>query len=426
MWKLTKEGEDYLINGFPEINLIKQIKEEEKLLNEIKIDNLAIALNWAKKNEWIKIENKKIILTEAGKKALKEKYKLNDALELISKTGRCPEGYLEILLNRNLIYEVKEIEKQRKFKFNFIEFIKNIFYKKQENEITQLLPKHIIHGNWKKMKFKAYDVNAPAPKIWPGKYQAYLDFLDEIKERLVSMGFVEVDGPLVESTFWNCDALFMPQDHPARGLHDIFEIENNISAKLPDSSVLEKVKEEHLKNWGGTWNKDDASKLILRSQTTAVSARVLYEHGDKPGKYFCIGRNFRPDVIDAKHLIEFQQCEGIVIGENLTFKHLLGYLKDFAHAIGMKEIKFIPSYFPFTEPSVEGYVKHPKLGWMEVLPAGILRPEVLKPLGIEKCRVLAWGIGITRLAMIKLEIDDIRHLFSNDIGFLRDKEQVIM
>jgi phenylalanyl-tRNA synthetase alpha chain len=171
--------------------------------------------------------------------------------------------------------------------------------------------------------------------------------------------------------------------------------------------------------WGGNWSRDEASKLVLRSHTTPVSARTLFNNGDKPGKYFTIDRTFRPDVIDASHLMEFQQCEGIVVGEDLTFKHLLGFFKEIANSIGIKEVKFQPAYFPFTEPSVQCMVKHPTLGWIEAMPGGIFRPELLKPLGIENSQVLAWGIGISRLAMIKLGINDIRMLFSDNLEWLR-------
>lgn len=219
----------------------------------------------------------------------------------------------------------------------------------------------------------------------------------------------------------------MPQDHPARGVHDIFYLSNPAKGKLPDENLVAKVKTTHeggwiteSTGWGGTWDSKEASKLILRSQTTAVSARTLAENREKPAKYFTIDKNFRPDVIDAKHLMEFYQCEGIVISEGLTFRHLLGFMKEIAEAIGIKEVKFLPAYFPFTEPSVQGFIKHPKLGWMEAMPGGLLRPEVLRPLGIEKSQVLAWGLGIDRLAMTKLGIDDIRTLFTDDLEWLRN------
>jgi phenylalanyl-tRNA synthetase alpha chain len=424
MWGLNEEAQKYLKKGFPEYNLIIALKEGPKEIKELNIENLPIALNWAKKNGWIKLEDKKISLTKEGHAALEKKYHLMAAIEKIARSGDCDPEALEILKRRNLVIEVKEQPKERKCMFNIF---KNIFKApKASGEIAQLTPEDIIKKRWKTAGFRKYDVSAPAPRAWPGKVHPYLQFLDKIKDRLISLGFEEVSGPLLETNFWNCDALFMPQDHPARGIHDIFFVKDPKHGTLPNAQIVANVKAEHEANWGGKWSEEDASRIILRSQTTAVTAHILAEHGDKPGKFFCIDRNFRPDVIDAKHLLEFHQCEGVVLGENLTFKHLLGYLKEFAKAIGMEEVKFMPSYFPFTEPSVEGYLKHPDLGWIEVLPAGILRPEVLRPLGIKKCTALAWGIGITRLAMIKLNIKDMRDLFSNDIGFLRDFENVML
>ncbi len=425
MYKLTDEGKDYLKNGLPEKQLIKTI-ENEKTLEEIsKFPKSQIAIGWAKKNNWVTIENNTVKITENGKKAIEEKNETENALEEIDKKGETKEELIKVLLSRNLIEEIKEVKKKKK------SFWKRVFggeKKKGEikGEIAELTPDLIKSGEWKNKTFRKYDVSAPAPKIYPGKKQPYVQFLEDLKERLIGMGFQEMGGPFVETSFWNCDALFIPQDHPAKSLHDLFYMKNPSKGKLPDENLIAKVKATHeggwiteSSGWGGTWNKEDATKLVLRSHTTAVSARTLFKNKDKPGKYFTINRNFRPDVIDAKHLMEFNQCEGIVIGEKLTFRHLLGFLKEIAEAIGMKEIKFKPSFFPYTEPSVEGYVKHPTLGWMEVLPAGLLRPEVLKPLGVDKSQVLAWGIGIGRLAMAKLGINDIRMLFSEDLEWLR-------
>ena len=426
MYTLTKEGVAYLKKDLPEQRLIASLEAGPKTIEELSsIDNLSIAMSWAKKNGWIKSEKNKIFLTEAGRKALKEKYYLQAALENISIGETVTEDVEKILMSRMLIKPVQQEQKYGQEMEKTPGIFSSIFRRKISQEIAEITPSHIIRGEWKKMKFKPYDVNAPAPKIWPGKYHPYLQFLDEIAERLVAMGFEEMEGPLVETAFWNADALFMPQDHPARSIHDVLLLKKPHEGILPGKTIVENVRHEHITKWGGVWSAHESQQLLLRSQTTAVSARTFAKFKDKPGKYFCIDRNFRFDVIDAKHLAEFHQCEGIVIGNNLTFAHLLGYLKEFANMIGLEEIKFVPSYFPFTEPSVEGYVKHPKFGWMEVLPAGIIRPEVLRPFGISST-VLAWGIGISRLAMISLNIDDIRHLFSSDIDWLRNKETVLL
>ncbi|MEM5778113.1 MAG: phenylalanine--tRNA ligase subunit alpha [Candidatus Aenigmatarchaeota archaeon] len=426
MYKLTEEGKEYLKNGLPEKQLLKYLENEKPLQDVAKLTIANIAIGWAKKNKWIVIENNVVKVTEEGKKALKEKTRLEKALEEIDKKGETEADLIKILLSRKLIIETKET------KPSFWQRLLSIFHKKKtevkiENEIAQLTPEIIKTGEWKKRPFKKYDVNAPAPKVYSGKKQPYVQFIENIREMLIGLGFQEMKGPLVETYFWNCDALFMPQDHPARGIHDVLILKNPNKGNLPDENLVAKVKATHEGGWitdsfgwGGFWNKEEASKLLMRSQGTAVSARTLFENKDKPAKYFMIDRVFRSDVIDAKHLMEFDHCEGIVIGENLTFSHLLGFLKEIADAVGAKEVKFKPSFFPFTSPSVEMYVNFPKFGWVEVGGAGLMRPEVLKPLGLEKSQVLAWGLGIGRLAMISLGIDDIRMLYSDDLEWLRN------
>lgn len=158
---------------------------------------------------------------------------------------------------------------------------------------------------------------------------------------------------------------------------------------------------------------------MLRSQTTATTARVLASRPKAPQKLFTLGKVFRPDAIDATHLIEFHQLDGVIIDDNFTFRELLGVLKEIFYRLGIKEIKFKPAYFPFTEPSVEAYGYLEKLGWVEMCGAGLLRPEILSSVGIDSIAG-AWGIGIERLAMSFLNISDIRLLYSNNIEYIRD------
>jgi len=428
MYKLTEEGKDYLENGLPEKRLLKFIEDGKPLEEVSKFPKSQIAVGWAKRNAWIEIENKTVKITESGKKIIGEKTGIEKALKDIDEKGETEEELEKILSSRNLIEETKVIEK----KPSLWQRIKNFFYiKKGEkpeeiSEIAQLTPDLIKTGEWKNKTFRKYDIGAPAPKVYAGKKQPYVQFIEDIRERLIGLGFQEMRGPLVEMFFWNCDALFMPQDHPARGIHDVLILKNPDRGKLIDENLVAKVKATHeggwiteSSGWGGSWSKMDAEKLIMRSQGTAISARTMYKNQDKAAKYFFIDKVFRYDVIDARHLMEFDHCEGIVIGEKLTFRHLLGFLKEIAEAVGAKEIKFKPAYFPFTSPSCELYIKHEKLGWLEVAGAGLMRPEVLRPLGLEKSEVLAWGIGLGRLAMINLGVDDLRMLYSDDLDWLR-------
>jgi len=237
-------------------------------------------------------------------------------------------------------------------------------------------------------------------------------------------------GPIVETDFWDMDALFMPQFHSARDIHSAFYIKEPKYGRI-DENFIKKVKQAHengfntgSKGWQYKFDEKQSHRLLLRTQTTACSARKLSSKDLKiPGKYFAIGRCFRPDVIDATHAADFNQVEGIIVEENLNFKHLKGLLRMFAEEFcGTDEVKIVPDYFPFTEPSAELQAKHPEMGWIELGGAGIFRPEMVKPLLGKEVSVLAWGIGIDRIAMFNLGINDIRKLFSHDLEFLRNKK----
>ena len=433
MYKLTEEGMEYKTRFLPEKGLLKFVGAGISLEEVKQFPKAEIAIGWAKKNNWIKIENDMVELTEEGKQALFAKMPIEIALDDVKTRGRTDrEEELKILISRGLIEEVKEEKIEKKLGF-FSRLLAALFGRKKESvklpedSYAQLTPELIKTKRFRELKPKTYDVKAPAPKILPGKKQPYMQFIEDLRERLIGLGFEEMRGPLVETFFWNMDVLFMPQDHPARGIHDVLILKDPSSGRLLDKNLVAKVKATHeggwvteSTGWGGTWNENEAEKLLLRSQTTSLSARTLYKHGDNPGKYFTIDRIYRPEVINTSHLAEFDQCEGIVIGESLTFSHLLGFLKEICEALGIKNYKFKPAYFPFTSPSVELYVYHPKIGWFEGGGAGMMRPEVLRPLGIEKSQVLAWGLGIGRLAMLKMGVDDIRYLYSDDLQFLRE------
>ncbi|MCI4347063.1 MAG: phenylalanine--tRNA ligase subunit alpha [Thermoplasmata archaeon] len=290
--------------------------------------------------------------------------------------------------------------------------------------VGALTPSLLASGEWPHVAFRPYDVRATVPYLQGARPHPYLAWLEEVEEILIGLGFEEAEGPLLETEFWNADVLNMPQEHPARSVHDMFFVNVAPGAPLP-ADLVERVAAVHegrpmpgetlpvSPGWRTPYSRDRARRPVLRSQTTAVSARFLATHPPPPFRMYCIGRNFRPDALDAKHHIEFEQCEGILGDSGVTIRHLAGIFQAFAEALGVSEIKIRPSYFPFTEPSIEGYVRHPKLGWMEVFPGGMLRPEVLRPLGIE-VPVAAWGIGIARLAMVALGYNDIRDLYLDD------------
>ena len=293
------------------------------------------------------------------------------------------------------------------------------------DEIGALTPELLETGEWRDKAFRRYNIQVPPIRVLLGRRNPYGEFLEQLKDKLVSLGFEEYEGPLLETEFWNCDALFMPQFHSARDIHDVFYVKEPAYAKKIDEPYLTQVAQTHENGWdtgshGWRYHFDHnfTKRMILRSQGTVMSAKAL-TRAKIPGKYFGVVRCFRYDQVDATHLADFYQTEGIVLGEEVNLRTLLGLLKMFAAEVAQaKEIRFAPGYFPFTEPSVEVHIRHPKLGWFELGGSGIFRPEVTKPLGVD-VPVLAWGLGIDRMALMSLGLNDLRDLFADDIEKVR-------
>ncbi|WFO76402.1 phenylalanine--tRNA ligase subunit alpha [Desulfurococcaceae archaeon MEX13E-LK6-19] len=341
---------------------------------------------------------------------------LKSVLKNILAGGKASPDIIKVLKRRKMV----TVEKSSVVLVKPTDKLKNLWSKKAIEKaelVTVVTPELVEKGLFDKIMIKEFDLSVTPPRMRIARKNPYMEFLDLAREILVSMGFEEVKGPHVELEFWNFDALFQAQDHPAREIHDTFFLETSFRGKVVEE-LLERARRIHEKGWKYKWSVDKALTPVLRTQTTAVSARIIYERG--PGEYRCftIDRVFRPETLDAKHAMEFYQLDGIIVGKNVSFKDLLAFFREFAAALGIKEIWFKPGYFPFTEPSVEGFIKHPKLGWVEVFPGGVFRPEVMEILGAGSVRAVAWGIGIDRVAMTVLGIEDIRDLFSPDLDFL--------
>ena len=292
-------------------------------------------------------------------------------------------------------------------------------------ELGNLTHEMLKSGSWKGATFRPYGVDAPTSRLIPGRRNAYANYLQWVKDKLISLGFEEFDGPLVENEFWNGDALFMPQFHSARDIHDVYYVKEPRHAKRIEEPWLSQVAKTHedgwntgSRGWGYTFDHEFTRRQVLRSQGTVLSAHQLTK-AKIPGKYFGVVRCFRYDQVDATHGADFYQTEGIVLGEDVNLRNLLGLLKMFAEEIaGAEEVKYVPGYFPFTEPSIEVHIKHPVLGWFELGGSGIFRPEVTKALGID-VPVLAWGLGIDRMALMHLGLNDLRELFTPNIESVR-------
>lgn len=435
--ELTVEGLEYAKNGLPEKRLLvavnRGIKDIEILKN--KMSQFSIGLVWVKKNNWVEIKNGKLEITNEGKNALTKKTPEEIVLLKLSKGRRKSKEFtkatIEKLIKRGLI-KVKIDVKKDVF---LTKLGKRIAPKiRLGREIGQLTPTILKTGEWKKKGLRAYDVFIPAAKLHPAKKHYITQIIEHIRKIWLEMGFKEMTGPILDVSFWNFDALYQPQDHPARDLADTFYMKIPEKGKLPDEEIVKAVKATHeygwtcnSTGWQYQWDEEFAKKCVLRTHTTSLSARTLaqlrkdVDKGALPAKYFSVGRVFRNEVLDWKHLAEFYQTDGIVVGEDVTFRDMLGYLKRYYYKLGFKKIRFRPAYFPYTEMSTEAEVWHPEhKEWMELVGAGIFRPEVVKPLLGKDIPVLAWGPSLERIVMDKYSIKDMRELYKNDLKQLRE------
>ena len=292
------------------------------------------------------------------------------------------------------------------------------------DEVAQLTPELLQTGKWKGVSFRKYDIRTFAPCQYPAKKHPITRIADEVRRIFIEMGFNEIDDEYVQSAFWNMDALFTPQDHPARELQDTFYLKSPSRLPLEDEEIVQKVKAVHENGgdtgslgWRYAWCREEAERALLRTHTTVNTIKYLAKHPDQPTKVFCISRVFRNESIDMTHLPEFQQIEGIIMEEGANFDMLVCTLKEFYHRMGFDKVRVRPGPFPYTEPSLEVDVFY-NGSWMELGGAGVFRPEVTGPLGV-KYPVLAWGLGFERLAMLKWNLKDVRELYVTDLDLLR-------
>jgi len=434
---LSDEGKEYAETMLPEKTLLRLIGKEGSPVTKLKesFEKFDIALVWGLRNRWLEIDQGILHPTTEGIEALNSETTDEKILRSLKGSQRIPfsdiDAYrAEILLRRGLIKKTAEKAKTVHITALGEELLPLIEARTHEAAITQLTPELIRTGHWKGAAFQRYDVTLPVPRIYPGKRHFMQQVIEYIRSIWVDLGFKEMTGPLVEPCFWVFDALYQPQDHPARDLADTFYMKVPREAKLPESQVVEAVKATHENGWttGSTgwrysWDPAVARRCCLRTHTTSLSARTLAElrNAELPAKFFSIGRVFRNETVDWKHLAEFHHTDGIVVGEGVTFRNLLGYLKNYLSKMGVEKSRFRPSYFPYTEMSCEAEIWNPeKDEWMELFGAGMFRPEVVKPLLGRDVPVLAWGPGFERIVMSHYKVRNIRDLYYNDLGQIRE------
>jgi len=301
-------------------------------------------------------------------------------------------------------------------------FQPNIRIVKERNSLT---PEDLESGAWRDIKLRPYDVTLAARDVYPAKIHPLRKIIEQTRRAFLEMGFAEVVSPMIESAFWNFDALFQPQDHPARDMQDTFYMRHPTETPLPDAKIVDPVRRAHedggdtgSEGWGYQWSPEVSKQVVLRTHTTAATIRALAANPNPPGKFFCVGWTYRNETISFKHLPVFHQVDGIVIDEEANLASLMGTLQEFYSKMGFGRVKFKPAFYPYTEPSVDVVVYMESRGkWLEMGGAGIFRPEVTLPLGC-KFPVLAWGLGIERLAMLRFGLSDIRELYRPSLDAL--------
>lgn len=425
--EITKEGEQVLNEGLPERQLIFELKHGPKTIAQVTLPTKGIALGWAKKKGYIDVKDGTLHLTKEGIASLDKRDVEVTLLTKLKDNQILNREEIELLGSRKL---VNYYLKPRRFLKITPQGLSIAEKAKVVEEISQLTPELIKSGKWREMQLRQYNVAAPAKPLYYGKRHFRHQVADYIRKIWLEMGFKEMEGNLVSTAFWNFDALFTPQDHPAREMQDTFFIDGK--GKLPEQTLVDKVKQAHetgtkgSTGWEYKWSPEIARQLVLRTHTTVLSAQTIarLKASQLPAKYFAVNSVFRNEALDWKHLFEFTQVEGIVIDENANFRHLLGYLRAFYKKMGYTDVRIQPSYFPYTEMSCEVHVFNPiKNQWVELGGAGIFRPEVVEPLLGKDVPVLAWGQGMERIIPAYYGLSDIRDIYRNDLKQLREMKQ---
>jgi phenylalanyl-tRNA synthetase alpha chain len=435
--ELSEEGKQHAQKGLPESLLINALIElggeapVEKVVEKAQLDKtfVTIALGWLHRKGWATLEKKHILKTEKNTLPQGSDEKL---LALLGERGTLTieeldkemQGAVSILKGRQLLEVTEKAVRELELTAAGWQLVKKGL--EIVSEVSQLTPELIITGKWRETKLRKFDVTIAGPEFYPAKIHPLQQVIKHAREIFLEMGFTEIRGPLVETAFWNFDALFQPQDHPAREMMDTFYLVNPKTGGLPKRSVVDAVAKTNgngwitgSKGWGYKWSPEEAKRLVMRTHTTAETIKYLSAHKKPPIKVFSVDRVYRNEQVTYKNTAEFHQIEGIVVDKGVTLRDLMGTLKAFYARFGLTKVKFWPCFFPYTEPSAEATVYVPKLKrWMELCGMGMFRPEVLAPMGI-KYPVLAWGGGLERVAMLELGLDDIRTLYGNRLSWIR-------
>jgi len=419
-WALTAEGDDFVANGTAEARVYQAVPADGVPLAELKasLGKLAdVGLAKAMQAKWLQMQKGETPMVLRKVDAIEDI--VRDQLQKVAGGAALDKKAMDLLKKRKLVM----VTKSRKF------LVRRgaCFALERAKYATDLTVEMLQSGEWRDAKFKPYNLSALGEMPRSGAFHPLMKVREQFRQIFLEMGFAEMPtNNFVESSFWNFDALFQPQQHPARDAHDTFFLKAPEKATQFPEDYLERVRKVHQHGGHGSfgynyyWKRSEAEKNLLRTHTTAVSSRMLYklaQEGFKPQKYFSIDRVFRNEAVDRTHLAEFHQVEGVVCDRNLSLGHLMGVIRAFFERIGMPTLRFKPAFNPYTEPSMEIFSYHPGLGkWVEVGNSGVFRPEMLRPMGLpDDVTVIAWGLSLERPTMILYGIDNIRDLFGHKV-----------
>ncbi len=423
---LSGEGSEFLAQGLPEEKLLSELKER----GEISVDSCMKLLG---------AKNGKIAIAQLSKLGIKPKFgviRLSDVDQAEREINKRKE-YLKSLKSGSQLDDTGMLDHFRK-RENVISVrtqtsrtveinskgMEYLLTHKGEDKLEELTPEIIASGAWKGRKFRSYDLNSPVERLSGASKHPMSYLIERVRQIFLSMGFREMGGNYVEYSGWNMDALFIPQDHPARDMQDTFYLksEKEMAFQHPEIiSVLKKVHERGISGYPGwqyEWSEEKARQLLLRTHTTVSTIRHLYENKAAPLAIFSVEKVFRHESVDWKHLAELHQIEGAVHSKQANVSTLKWLMRIFYESLGFKDIRFVPSYYPYTEPSIDVVVKI-RGKEVELGGSGVFRPEVTKPLGLKE-PVIAWGLGLERLAMIYYNLADIREIYNSDLEWLKN------
>ncbi|WP_435177560.1 phenylalanine--tRNA ligase subunit alpha [Halorussus sp. AFM4] len=441
---LTDEAREYLADGLPEVRLYEaaldagaddEPAEMGRVIGQSGLEGpqVDIALsNYARKG-YGAIEGGEITADPDADPASDAEADALAALDAGESTDALDEAVLEQLERRGLVEVAESTVRSVTLTDEGVTALMEGV--EAAETVGQLTPELLTSGEWRDVEFAEYNVEADAERIDGGKTHILRQTANRVKDVLVGMGFEEMEGPHADAEFWINDALFMPQDHPARTHWDQFALENPRKIdELPDD-LVERVKGAHREGVGedgegyhSPWTEEVAAGIDLRGHTTSLSMRYLSgrEVGElePPQRFFSVEKVYRNDTLDPTHLLEFFQIEGWVMAEDLSVRDLMGTFEEFYAQFGITDIEFKPHYNPYTEPSFELFGTHPTTGEMvEIGNSGMFREEVLDPLGVD-CDVMAWGLALERLLMLMYGFEDIRDVHGTlaDLDLLRETE----